>query len=459
MNKKNTFNHRAASLLLCLFALLLATSCDRNYEAIFAETPDERAQAVLDQYNTLLMGAPNGWKASLYTGTGAGYFYYFDFNAEGHVTMLSDFNEETAGEPMETTWTLKSLQRATLSFTTYSYIHLPADPDGNVNNGVPGSGLLSDFEFGVLRTSGDSVVMKGVQHSAELVLVKASAEEQSAILSDRIQHLLQQTSTYLAASKGYRLTLPDNTEVPMALSISQKLLSFQYIDSDGTTIKSPRTSYTFSIDGIILKDPITIQGYTVHSLIWNDDANSYSVNKSDGVPLTASDDTFIFEPSTPLYSLLDKRLITATLPEGAGIYPLPGQSDDFTALYNEIAATIYNGPYRLTLRDIRIVFPPNTGLMQFVVTFTQPGQNGSVSLFSAQYTYSYQLRDGGILKFKMEGTDQNAGLLYGDFIGMLNHFDNDTFALKYVGGGFSVVAGFFSQEETGYYFGGYLPGQ
>ena len=245
----------------------------------------------------------------------------------------------------------------------------------------------------------------------------------------------------------------------MALSISQKLLSFQYIDADGTTIKSPRTSYTFSIEGILLKEPITIQGFTVHALIWDDDTNSYRVNKDDGASLTASDETFIFEPATPLYSLLDKKLITATLPEGSGTYPLPGQSDEFTALYNDIATAIYNGPYRLTLRDIRFVFPPNTGLIQFVVTFTQPGQNGAINLFSAQYTYSYQLRDGGILKFKMEGTDQNAGLLYGDFIGILDHFDNDTFAVKYVGGGFSVVAGFFSQEEAGYHFGGYLPGQ
>ncbi|MBL0740549.1 DUF4302 domain-containing protein [Chryseolinea lacunae] len=445
--------------IVWLCALLLTTACDRNYDTIFKETPDQRAQAELDQYNTLLMNAPNGWKASLYTGTGAGYFYYFDFKPGGQVTMLSDFNEETAGEPMETTWALKALQRATLSFTTYSYIHLPADPDGNVNNGLPGSGLLSDFEFAIVRTAGDSVVMKGVQHSAELVLVKASAEEQSAIVGDRILDLLQETSAYLTAFNGYRLTLPDQTVVPMALSIPQKLVSFQYIDSDGTTIKSPRTSYTFSINGIVLKAPITIHGFSVHALLWNDETKSYFVNEADGLPLVGSEDTFIFEPTVSLASLLDKKLITATLPEGAGIYPLPGQSDAFTDLYNETAAALYNGLYRLTLRDIRLVFPPNTGLMQFVVTFTQPGQNGSVSLYAAQYTYSYQLRDGGILKFKMEDVDQNGGLLYNDLIGMLNHFDNDTFAVKYVGGGFNVVAGFFSQEEQDYHFGGYLPAQ
>ena len=141
---KNMKNTLLINVLIA--ACMVLAGCDDNYETIFPETPDDRVKKSLEEYNTLLMSAPYGWKASLYTGTGAGYFYYLDFNENGSVTMLSDFNQSAAGEPMTSEWVVKALQRPTLSFTSYSYIHLPADPDGNINNGIPGSGLLSDFE-------------------------------------------------------------------------------------------------------------------------------------------------------------------------------------------------------------------------------------------------------------------------------------------------------------------------
>ena len=90
-----------------------------------------------------------------------------------------------------------------------------------------------------------------------------------------------------------------------------------------------------------------------------------------------------------------------------------------------------------------------------ILSVLQP-VSGGYARFTAQYTYSYQVRDGGTIKFKLEGTDQNAGLLYADMIGILNHFDNDTFKMEYIGGAFNLVAGFFSQEETGYHFGAYI---
>jgi hypothetical protein len=436
--------------------MLSVISCDNNYETIFSESPDERTKAVLDEYNTLLREAPFGWKASLYTSTGAGYFYYLDFNEGGNVTMLSDFNANAAGEPMESTWALKALQRPTLSFTTYSYIHLPADPDGNINNGFPGSGLLSDFEFAVIRTSGDSVIMKGVQHNSEIILIKASEHETQAYYDKRIQSLLLQTEEYLASSKGYRLTLPDQTVVPMALSIPYKLISFQFLDSDGKTIHTPRTSYTFSIDGIVLKEPLKIKSYEIDRLIWDDNSNSYTVPLGTPVPLTGSDDPYIFNPSVSLYSLAGNELVTAIIPYGAGAYPLPGQSDTFTQIYNDAASQMLQGPYRITLEEIRFVFVPNTDRMLMILSVIQPTTSGGANRFTGQYTYSYQVREGGILKFRLEATDGNAGLLYADMLGILSHFDNDTFKMEYVGGGFSLIAGFFSQEEPDYYFSGYL---
>jgi hypothetical protein len=443
-------------ILLGAGVMLGMISCDNNYETIFSESPDQRAEAAMDEYNTLLTEAPFGWKASLYTSTGAGYFYYLDFKDDGNVTMLSDFDATAAGEPMESTWALKALQRTTLSFTTYSYIHLPADPDHNINNGLPGSGLLSDFEFAIISTSADSVILKGTQHNSEIILIRSTEQETQAFYNKRIQFLLLQTEQFLASSKGYRLTLPDQSVVPMALSIDYKLISFQFLDTDGNTIRIPKTSYTFSIDGIVLKEPLKVKNFEISKLIWDDNTNSYVVPFDDPATLTGTDEPYVFNPSTPLYSLLGHELTTAIVPYGAGADPLPGQSDTFTEAYNYAAEQMLAGPYRLTLEEIRFVFVPNTDRMLMILSVLQPVPGGGASRFNAQYTYSYQVRDGGIVKFRLEGTDGNAGALYTDMIGILSHFDNDTFKLEYIGGGFNLIAGFFSQEEPDYHFSGYL---
>jgi hypothetical protein len=333
---------------------------------------------------------------------------------------------------------------------------LPADPDHNINNGIPGSGLLSDFEFAIIRTSDDSVILKGTQHNSEVILIRSTEQETQAFNNKRIQFLLLQTEQFLASSKGYRLTLPDETVVPMALSIEYKLISFQFLDTDGNTIRIPKTSYTFSIDGIVLKEPIKVKNFEISKLIWDDNTSSYVVPFDDPATLTGTDEPYVFSPSTPLYSLLGHELTTAIVPYGAGTDPLPGQSDAFTEAYNYAAEQMLAGPYRLTLEEIRFVFVPNTDRMLMILSVLQPAPGGGASRFNAQYTYSYQVRDGGIVKFRLEGNDGNAGALYADMLGILSHFDNDTFKLEYIGGGFNLIAGFFSQEEPDYHFSGYL---
>lgn len=443
-------------ILITTGLTFLTTSCDHDYEGVFAGSPDERVQKTLDEYKNLLKEAPFGWRTAMYTGSGAGYFYHFEFQDQEEVLMLSDFNELTAGEAMKGTWTLKALQRPTLSFTTYSYVHLPADPDGNVNNGIPGSGLLSDFEFAFIRSNNDSVVLNGIQHSTELLMVRATEEERQEYFTQRIQQLIQTTGQYLASSKGYRLTLPNDERVPLALSVSRKLIAFQYLDNDGETILTPTTSFIFTIDGIRLKEELIIHNYRIRELIWDDNTSSYYIPFDVPVTLSPSEDPYIFYPHTALYRKLGTEPLTAVIPHQALARPLPGHSDSFTEAYQFAAKRMNEGEYRLTLDEIEFVFVPFTNRMLMILSVLQPVTGGGSVRFTAQYTYSYQLRDDGTIKFKSEGMDQNASILYEDMVGILMHFDNDSFRTEYVGGDFSVIAGFFSQEDPDYFFSGYL---
>lgn len=449
-------NDKVFSIFLAITSMVLAMSCDHDYDAVFPASPDDRVKKTLQEYEDLLMQAPFGWKTALYTGSGAGYFYHFEFKQKEEVVMLSDFNEQTAAEAMKGTWALKALQRPTLSFTTYSYVHLPADPDGNINNGIPGSGLLSDFEFAFVRSANDSIILKGIRHDTEVVMIHATREERDQYFTQRIQQLIQSTEQYLNSARGYRLTLPNDEQIPVALSVSRKLIAFQYLDNDGNTILTPTTSFIFTVNGIRLKDELIIHNYRVRELIWDDINGAYYVPFDPPIALAAFEDPFIFSPGTPLYSKPGNEPVTIVIPSQALERPLPGHSDSFTEAYQFAATRMKEGQYQLTLDEIEFAFVPFTNRMLMILSVLQPVAGGGAARFTAQYVYSYQRRDDGTIKFKSEGMDQNASILYEDMVGILMHFDNDTFRMEYVGGDFSIIGGFFSQEEPDYYFSGYL---
>jgi hypothetical protein len=431
------------------------TSCDRDYETIFNESPDERVQRELDEYNALLKSAPYGWKATLYTGVGAGYFYYFDFNDEGNVTMISDFNESTAGESMSSTWVLKALQRTTLSFTSYSYIHLPADPDGNTNGGGNGDGLLSDFEFTFKKVSGDSIILQGLKHKTELTLVKTTDAETNAILGEQILQVLEGTREYVDENKGLRLLLPDDTVIPLAIDVPHKLFAAQYLSADGSTIETFKTAFSFSINGIFLRSPLKVGGFTIRELYWDADKGLYVVQLLDATELTNSTEPLFFHPSTSLHSVIGAQFKTVYVPEKPAINTLPGQSDEFIEAYNEAASSMLDGAFQLTLHEMNFVFDAVTQQMNFDVIISQT-RNGTTTNFLAEYTYSYVADSNGAIRFTPLQSNENAQLIAFDLRKILQYLEDDSFKLEYIAGGFDLIGGFYSQESPEFSFSGYL---
>lgn len=440
--------------LTCMLTLLL--SCDNDYETIFKESPDERVQQALNGYNTLLTDAPNGWRGMLYTGTGAGYFYYFKFNDNGEVMMVSDFNEETASTSMTGSWMLKALQKPTLSFDTYSYIHLPADPDGDVNGGGNGQGLISDFEFTFSKTSGDSVFMKGLKHNTELVLVRATMEESESILSQEILAMLQKTKQYTADNKGLRLLLPDDAALPLAIDVAHKLFGAQYLSADGSAIQTFISPFTFSIDGIQLRDTLTIGGYNIRNLKWDANNNVYTIQLADETALINSIEPLIFSPSTPLYSVIGTEYKTVHVPANPSVNRLAGQSDQFVDAYNTAAEELINGAFRVTLHELNLVFNRLDKQVYFDVLISQTSEEGVTSYFIAEYIFDYTIDDTGSLDLIPVAANDTGQAISFELRLFLQRLENDRFTMHYLAGGFELIGGFYSQENPEFTFGGYL---
>ena len=125
--------------LFCIILLsvtLMLTGCTKKSDLLFPGTADERISESLKAYQDKLSGAP-GWKLFVYPSgllslgiEVGGLTYYMKFTSANRVTMIGDFNQSMADTAKESSYRLKSLQKTSLIFDTYSYIHVAADPGG-----------------------------------------------------------------------------------------------------------------------------------------------------------------------------------------------------------------------------------------------------------------------------------------------------------------------------------------
>ncbi|HET7898358.1 MAG TPA: DUF4302 domain-containing protein, partial [Flavisolibacter sp.] len=69
--------------LIALLAVLAA--CKKEDDTAFSQSPDDRINATLAKYQSLLSGAANGWKAIVTPTGGGAYSFYMKFNDANRV--------------------------------------------------------------------------------------------------------------------------------------------------------------------------------------------------------------------------------------------------------------------------------------------------------------------------------------------------------------------------------------
>lgn len=250
-------------LIACLF-LLGFSSCQQDDDGLPAgERPDERLNKTLTEYKSKLVNAEFGWKAVLYTGSGGAYSFYFIFSENDRVTMYSDIDATTASVPMESTYRLKAMQRPSLLFDTYSYIHLLADPDPTKNGGIPGVGKASDFEFAFDSLAENSIDLIGNFNESKLLLVEATQEEAQNFIPEIAENLaiFENISNFTTYFK--RLTLGEN-EFDLTVNTNYREISFSYFT--GNSISTFTTNYYYSREGLVLINPLSVNGVSLSTL-------------------------------------------------------------------------------------------------------------------------------------------------------------------------------------------------
>lgn len=246
--------------LIYLFFLLMAFgACKKNNIEPVIGSVDERLSEALTEYQKLLTGAKFGWKGYLLTGNKISATFLFNFTDKNRTIMSADYTVDN--ETFESSYRLKSLQRPTLLFDSYSILHLLSDPTPNVAGGSVGQGYFSDFEFAFLSANADTVKLEGTYNQSKLILVKSkSAAESAGVFTENagMATTLNRLKTY------FKRTTLGGTDCEINLDVQNKLFKISYLD--GTGLKTVSSSYFVTGNTIMFWDPIAVKDVVITSI-------------------------------------------------------------------------------------------------------------------------------------------------------------------------------------------------
>jgi len=262
-------------LLYIVLVVLLMAGCKRDTDPIFAD-PDTRLTAELVANQAKLVAAPNGWKATIYPAGGKGFSFYFKFAADGKVDMMADVNNASATAPQTSTYRLKALQRPTLIFDTYNYIHLIADPDASISGGANAAGLKSDFEFAFAGVAGDTLKFEGTFYGNKMSMVTLSAAESQSILASGLKTMNDANTAYIAANKNPYLQFTDGTKGALSIDPVSKTIKLTYLDSKGV-VQSKSVTFAYGINKLSLSGYLNYASAYFNELLYDAASKSYYI--------------------------------------------------------------------------------------------------------------------------------------------------------------------------------------
>lgn len=210
---------------------------------------DVRLSETLTQYQKILTNAEFGWKGYLLTDSKVPATFLFNFTDQNRITMSADYQTT----PNESSYRLKSLQRPTLLFDSYSTLHLLSDPTPSVAGGTTGQGYFSDFEYAFLSASADTVKLEGTFNQTKLILIKSKSSAESASIFTSVQNI----SNIASKLKTYfkRATV-GGVDCEVKLDGSAQIISLSYL-VDGN-LKTVTSNFYVSGSSIVLYTPLKV---------------------------------------------------------------------------------------------------------------------------------------------------------------------------------------------------------
>lgn len=397
-----------------LFFQLAFLSCKKGeVEPLFTESANLRASNQIATYKKQLSDSQYGWKAIYYPhgGQDGGYSFYLKFDDKGNVSMYSDLDGFFAQVPFATTYQVKALQKPTLIFDSYSYLHELVNPDYN-----GGTGLLADLELSYETVTDTKITLKGVLNDTQMELTKLTKVEADALTRGDFATNISGTNDYLSTGKFLSLSFGTGQVSDLSINTNSKVLTAYFLANG--QFGSASSAFSFTTTGILLKDPITIYGNTFKEMFWDAAKKVYYINVN-GKRIDVIESNKL---STPF------RLAFGNLFRIVDFNPaLTGQDAAykqlFTTMKNSLIAGSTVAPARiLTAIYFRYIEP---GVWYLTFEYTR-----GTSTFAGQLGYNVAINAQGNYTFTYFGTDANS-LVIASVKPLTNIIERNTFNIDY----------------------------
>ncbi|WP_025144068.1 DUF4302 domain-containing protein [Pedobacter jeongneungensis] len=253
-------------LFITVLAILLFTGCDKKKDRIFEDSPAARLNASINDAYSALNGKKT-WIFSFYPGANVeygGFNLFPNFTTSVDVTLQADYATTT----QSSTFKVYAGSGPILTFDTYNsvihYFSLPGYYTGNSTSlgiGASDSGMKGEFEFLVLSSSQDSVVLKGRKYG-NVMKMRAVASDQLATIIANYKTANTKFNTY----RGFAIEVNGKTlqGVPTIATVngtSRPNRSFTLATTPSLTV-----SYIATDTGIEFYKEYTIEGVKVNKL-------------------------------------------------------------------------------------------------------------------------------------------------------------------------------------------------
>lgn len=333
-------------------AILGLSSCSLHDDTELFGTPAaERLEETVAADKALLESASNGWELHLWTGedySGGGYTYFMKF-ANDKVTVSSDI--ATADMKTTSSYDVISDQGPVLTVNTYNEIfHYLAQPSI-----VDDDGEQQDFEFVIMRTTNDSIYLRGKKWGNHMVMTRVA---ESTSWEDEITKIQQMDEDLMRT-----FSLVDGNDTLGTVSLSDdRMLTFT--NKDGYK----DIPYYVSTTGITLAKPIEVDNKSLQTLNYDTEEMSFTSNEATAQGLKLSvlipENYMKYKEFAGKYNMTtywgaSTRVLTLEPASDGKTYLLKGMNDnyDLTLTYDKANGTLslntqylcdYNG-YQLWL--------------------------------------------------------------------------------------------------------------
>lgn len=392
-------------IIYSLLIIMAVASCADQNSLIYEQKPDERVQAVLDNYNKIIKSGTNGWFLALETGAKGGVNHWVNFTGENTCEMLSDAETissskfpNSATEVSPSSWRLKSVETPILIFDTYNYIHMLADPTSSISGASSnGTGLVTDFEFVLGNYDEDAKVLqlKGRFNKSAAKMIAVNAAQEEAIRAGGLKTMNDNFEALIDPMK-YPVFEINSKKVDVELASRQ--FGVKYLDDNDEVVSVSAPGY-LSLKGLeneetsdlILFDTLSYNGNPISEVVTSDNKLYVVVGGSqyevfdNGVPALP----FRFGPGKD-YNVFTVN--ASTLGESL-------QDPYYTNVYKLAKDTQYNKGSKRVMNYFKTEFTRDAKSGKLTMVLKIWYTNSAGSSYQAWWDYAVQENEDGTITF------------------------------------------------------------